>query len=137
MIMAFALFASHYKPTTDVEGVSWSARAVADLRAALRAHGYAPLRQLPRLAPATDSGRSLAELKPSGVSGLLVMACWTGSLEVEAIAMYDPHSSWAQHTVMTDLTLQVQTVIDSSESTTTDRDTVADVHENATWNRSP
>jgi hypothetical protein len=116
MLMAFALFASHYAPASDTGGVPWSARAFADLRVAIRAHGYAPLRHLPRLMPATDRGGSLAELESSGGSDLVVMACWTGSLEVEAIAMYDHHSLWAQRTALTDLTLQVQAALHSNET---------------------
>jgi len=114
MVIGFELFVSRYAPASDAEGVSWSARAFADLRAAIYAHGYITLRHLPRLVPAADSGGYLAELEPSSDYDLVVMGCWTGSLEVEGIVMYDHHSPWAQHTALTDLTLQVKAAMDGS-----------------------
>jgi hypothetical protein len=106
-IIAFQLFASRYDPQVGDDGTPWNVRAFQDLATTTHDHGYRPLPSAPALVPDAARGGVLAESKTSGHSELLVMACWTGSVEVEAIAMFDRHSAGAHSAALADLSRQV------------------------------
>jgi hypothetical protein len=106
-MMAFQLFASRYDPQVSDDGTPWSERAFQDLATITHDHGYRLLSSLPAVMSDTASGGVLAESKHSGAAILVVLACWSGSVEIEAIALADRRSPAAARTALTDLTRQV------------------------------
>lgn len=86
--MGFELFSSIY-------AANWSKRAYENLIVAIENHGYSPLGGH-SLRLSNGNGGSMAELQPNGRSDIVVMACWTGTREVEGL-VYFAHSARAQH----------------------------------------
>lgn len=106
--MQFALYASHFQTGVDSDGNPWNRAAFDDLVLATHAQGYIPLRHFARLLPARVAGGDIDELQRSGSKDLIVMAGWSGSLEVEAIVVFDHGSTTARQMATHYLTLQVQ-----------------------------
>jgi hypothetical protein len=106
--MQFALYASHYQTGVDSDANAWSRAAFDDLLLATHAQGYVSLRHVARLLPAQTAGGAIDELQRAGSKDLLVMACWSGSLEVEAIVVFDHGSTTARQMATHYLTQQVQ-----------------------------
>jgi len=106
--MQFALYASHYQAGVDSNRNPWNRAAFDDLLLATRAQGYVPLRHVARLLPARVAGGDMDELQRSGLKDLMVMAGWSGSLEVEAIVVFDHGSATARQMATHYLTRQVQ-----------------------------
>ena len=112
--MQFVVYGSTYAAGADSAGTPWSQAAFDDLLLATHVNGYLPLRHMPRLLPATAPGGSIAELQLSGSLDLVVMACWTGSQEVEAIVVFDHRSSSDRKMALRDLAQQVRVAIGAS-----------------------
>jgi hypothetical protein len=92
MVMAFELFASHYAPGVDREGIAWSTAGFHDFLYASRLQGYTLVPHISHLLPRGNAGTSVALLQRGGPDDLVVMASWMGSTEIEAIATF-PHRS--------------------------------------------
>lgn len=105
--MAFELFVSRYDSGPDLTGTPWSERAFGDLRATLHAQGYLLDRRHTDLLPAAREGGALVAVQHAGVQDLVVMATWSGALEVEGIALYDHRPLAARQTAWTSLALQI------------------------------
>jgi hypothetical protein len=112
--MQFALFASQYEAGVDADGTAWSRAAFDDLLVATHAHSYVPLRHVARLLPARVARGDIDELQRSGSKDLVVMACWSGSLEVEALVVFDHGSATARQMATHYLTQQVQAAMHTS-----------------------
>ena len=112
--IAFELFASSYDATPDQNGTLWSARAYGDLLDAIRAQGYTTLPHAPRLLSKTGDGESSVELQRAGNATLIVIACWTGSVEIEGIVAYTRTSRLSRHMALTYLTRQVRVALHPS-----------------------
>jgi hypothetical protein len=109
--MAFELFAGRYDPASDETGTSWSERAVIDLQAALHVQGY---RQVRRNADAILGGHvssPLLAVQHLGKQDLVVMACRSGSLELEGIALYDHRLPAAKRIAWNSLALQIHRAV--------------------------
>ena len=105
--MAFALFVSSYDSVPDEAGIAWSKQAFLDLEAALQAQGYHRDRHGTALLPAVPQGGTLVAMQPSGKQDLVVIALWSGPLEIEGIALYDHRPPSARQTAWASLALQV------------------------------
>ena len=105
--MAFELFVSRYDAVHNTTGTSSSERAFRDLTAAIRAQRYQPDRRGAQLLPAEHQGGTLVALQHLDTQDLVVMACWSGDLEVEGITLYDRGSKAARQTAQTSLALQI------------------------------
>jgi hypothetical protein len=97
--MLFALFSSTYAP-------GWNEQAYEDLIVAIENQGYSPVPGLSTHLSVAD-GQSMAELQPNGSFDLVVMACWTGTQEVEGLADFAP-SARARHDALRYLRRQLQ-----------------------------
>ena len=106
--MAFQLFVSQYAPDSDTTGTPWSARALSDLRAALRARGYEPDERDASLLPGSDQRNAFVQVQRGGQGDLVVMALRSGDLEVEGIALYAHRSLTAKGTAWSSLALQMK-----------------------------
>ena len=108
--MLFALFGSRYSPD-DSQGMPWNVHAFSDFRGALLEEGYRDADRVPRLAPQdVVANDSLQELRTRGMD-ILAMACWTGSIEVEGVVIFQ-HGSRATHRVaLRSLTLQMRAAV--------------------------
>jgi hypothetical protein len=111
--MQFVVYSSHYPAGTNLEGLSWSRAALEDLIYATRASHYRALAQAPRLLPAAQKGQSLTELQRSGTEDLVVMACASGTQEVEGLVVFDHRSVTARRIALHDLGQQVKMAIAS------------------------
>jgi hypothetical protein len=105
--MAFELFVSRYNPVSDGTGMPWSEQMFIDLTMAIHAQGYHLDRHNADLLPAASEGRSLVAVQYLGKQDLVVMAAWSGTLEVEGIALYDHRSPAARQTAWGSLALQI------------------------------
>jgi hypothetical protein len=105
--MAFALFISRYDPIPDEAGTPWSERAFLDLQTALHAQGYVRDGHDEALLPAARSGGALVAGQYLGRQDLVVMASWSGNVEIEGIALYDHRPPAARQTARTSLALQI------------------------------
>lgn len=105
--MAFALFISRYDPIPDEAGTPWSERAFLDLQIALHAQGYVRDGHDEALLPAARSGGALVAGQYLGRQDLVVMASWSGNVEIEGIALYDHRPPAARQTARTSLALQI------------------------------
>jgi hypothetical protein len=94
--MAFELFVSRYDPVPDETGTSWSERAFLDLQATIRARGYLLDRRDKDLLSAAREGGTFVAVQHLGKQDLIVMASWSGTLEIEGIAFYDHQPSAAR-----------------------------------------
>lgn len=108
MVMGFELFASRYRSSPDLDGTPFAKDAFDDLIHATRARGYTPLARQPYLLPANVAGDSIAEVQRVSTSELIVMACWSGTAEVEAIVTVDHGSGAERSLAVRDLTNQVR-----------------------------
>ena len=100
MTTAFELFVSRYDPVPDDTGIPWGERAFLDLKAAIRAQGYYLVPHGTDLLPAAPATGALLAVQHLGKQDLVVMASWSGTLEIEGIALYDHRpaarqSAWA------------------------------------------
>lgn len=95
--MLFALFASRYNSGNE-NGLPWNVSAFSDFRGALMSRGYGDLdlAHIPRLVPPGTLGNASVQLAHTADGDILAMACWTRSVEVEAIAIF-VHGSMAQY----------------------------------------
>jgi hypothetical protein len=109
--MQFVVYASQYAPDIDLERRPWSRAAFDDFRAAIHAQGYKPLRDEPSLLPKGGDGGTVAALQRSGPDDLIVVAAWTSSHEVEAIAVFSHRSPGARRVALTYLARQVRAAI--------------------------
>lgn len=107
MTMAFQLFASSYDPAPGETGTPWSEWAFRDLALALHDQGYSFDRRHAGLIVSGHEGGRLLAVQPLGAQDLVVMAGWSGSFEVEGIALYRHGSRAAKHTAWTSLALQL------------------------------
>ena len=114
MVMAFELFASHYAPGADQQGMAWSAAAFDDFLQVSLLQGYTPAPHISQLLPRGVGGASGALLQSSGKDDLLVMACWRGSAEVEAIATFPQRSQTLRAVAVRDLSQQVAAALVST-----------------------
>ena len=105
--MAFGLFVSRYDAVRATTGTSSSEHAFQDLKAAIRAQRYHPDPRGRQLLPAERQGGTLVALQHLDTQDLVVMACWSGDLEVEGITLYDRWSEAARQTAQTSLALQI------------------------------
>jgi hypothetical protein len=104
--MAFELFVSRYDPVSEDVGITWSERAFLDLQAAVRAQGYLLHPRERHLLPEAHPGDKLVAVQYLGKQDLIVMAFWSGTLEIEGIALYDHRSPTAKQTAWTSLAVQ-------------------------------
>jgi hypothetical protein len=105
--VAFQLFASQYQAGTDADGTPFSQEAFDDLIRVVHAHGYSVMANQPHLVPAAANGGSIAEVQRWSSNELIVMACWSGTQDVEAIVAVDHGSESVRRNALRDLTLQV------------------------------
>jgi hypothetical protein len=105
--MAFELFISRYDPIPDDSGTSWSERAFLDLRAALHAQGYVRDGRDETLLPSVQSSGTFVAGQSLGRQDLVVMAVWSGNLEIEGIGLYNHRPPAARQTARTSLALQI------------------------------
>jgi hypothetical protein len=108
--IVFWLFASRYAPASDDSAKPWSAWAFEDLHRQINAHGYARLGGSFHLLPPASLGASLAAREQTGGWDLVVMAAWSGDIEVESIVMY-PHRSPIRAAVVASLARQVRAAL--------------------------
>jgi hypothetical protein len=106
--MAFELFVSRYDQIPDESGTPWSERAFLDLQTALLAQGYVRDGRDEALLPSARTGGVLVAVQYLGRQDLVVMARWSGNLEIEAIALYDHRPPAARQTARTSLALQIR-----------------------------
>lgn len=106
MVMAFELFVSRYDSAPSESGISWSELAFFDLESALVGQGYALDTRNEALLPTTPTGRGLIAVQHVGREDLVVMALWSGTLEIEGIASYHRQPA-ARQTAWASLLLQV------------------------------
>jgi hypothetical protein len=105
--MAFELFVTRYDSVPDETGTAWSERAFLDLQTALHAQGYLLDRPDADLLPAGRPGGALVAVQYLGKQDLVVMASWSGTLEVEGIALYDHRPPAGRQTAWASLVLQI------------------------------
>lgn len=105
--LQFVLYASSYESGADSAGKPWSRVAYEDFLLANRINGYHPLqRRKPALSGAGVRG-SMAAFQPNGSIDLVVMAAWTGTLEVEGLTVFTHRSSAMRRAALRDLRRQV------------------------------
>ncbi len=107
MAMAFQLFVSRYSAVPDTTGTTWSEVAFLDLTRSIHAQHYRQKSAARELLPAPQGGGALVAVQRSGDQDLVIMARWTGSLEIEGIASYDHGSRTARQTAFASLALQI------------------------------
>jgi hypothetical protein len=108
--MLFALFVSRYDPGAP-DGLPWNVRAFMDFRVALMDQNYQDLDPVPRLAPAgVVANQSLQELR-APADDIRAMTCWTGTIEVEGLAVYQHGSKQALHIATRYLVRQLRAAI--------------------------
>jgi hypothetical protein len=105
--MAFELFVSRYDPVPDEMGTPWSERAFLDLQLAIHAQGYLLDRRDADLLSAASGGGTLVAVQHLGKQDLVVMASWSGTLEIEGIALYDDRPPTARQTAWASLARQM------------------------------
>lgn len=105
--MAFELFVSRYDSEPDETATPWSERAFIDLKVALHAQGYVLDRRTADVPPPTREGGTLVAVEHLGKQDLVVMASWSGTLEVEGIALYDHRPAAAKQTAWASLARQI------------------------------
>lgn len=109
--MLFALYASRHADGQDAEGLPWSLRAFVDFRLTTLAHGFGELNHDPILIPEGVLGNSGAQLDRGSKQDILALAAWTGTVEVEAVAVY-PHGDRTMRAIaVRDLTNQVRSAV--------------------------
>jgi hypothetical protein len=108
MVMAFELFVSRYDSDADATGMPWAADAFLDLKRALRLHRYTADQRAVNLLPREETGGRLVTIQRLGKQNLVVMALWSGTLEIEGIAMYDGRPAAAKQTAWTSLARQIR-----------------------------
>jgi hypothetical protein len=109
--MRFAIYASRYVDGEDAEGLPWSLRAFIDFRLTTLAHGFSELNHDPALIPPGVLGTSGAQILRSPKQDVLDVACWTGSIEVEAVAIFAHGDRGARAIALHDLVRQVRTAM--------------------------
>lgn len=107
MTMAFEVFVSRYDAVPASTGIPWSKRALLDLEIATRAQGYVLARRGTDLLAAATGDGTLVAIQRSGKQDLVVLALWSASLEIEAIALYD-HQPAARQTAWASLARQIR-----------------------------
>jgi hypothetical protein len=105
--MSFELFVSRYNPVSEDTEMPWSERMFVDLTLAIQAQGYDLDRHDADLLPGAREERSLVAVQHLGKQDLVVMASWSGTLEIEGIALYDHRSPAAHQTAWASLALQI------------------------------
>lgn len=106
MVMAFELFTSHYDSVPVGSSSAWGELAFFDLESAVIGEGYALDRRDVALLPAPPGGDRLIAVQHVGREDLVVVALWTGTLEIEGIAFYRRQPA-ARQTAWSSLILQV------------------------------
>ena len=112
MVMAFEIFVSRYSSVSDETGAAWSERAFLDLEMALSARRYLRNERATNILRPQTTGGTLLAVQLLGKQDLVVMALWSGSLEIEAIALYDHRPSTARQTAWASLARQVHLAAD-------------------------
>jgi hypothetical protein len=105
--MAFELFASRYDSEPNLSGTPWSELAFIDLQKAIDGQGYHLVPDGIHLLTTPTAGGALVALRRDGRQDLVVMAAWSGSTEIEGIALYE-HSPAAKQTAWTSLARQIE-----------------------------
>ncbi|HLJ67808.1 MAG TPA: hypothetical protein VKX16_10665 [Chloroflexota bacterium] len=108
--MLFAVFASRYS-TDDSGGLPWNVRAFSDFRTALMAQRYRDISRVPPLLPAGQVGNTSEQLASSASGDVVAMACWTGSIEVEGLAVYAHGSKTQRHLAVRYLARQIRVAV--------------------------
>lgn len=104
------LFASRYS-ADDAAGMPWNVAAFSDFRGALMTSGFEELERVPRLLPRGEVGNTSAQLARSADGDVLAMACWTGSIEVEGMALYAHGSPSDRQVALRYLTREIRAAV--------------------------
>ena len=105
--MAFELFINRYDPVPNEIGTDWSELAFSDLKSALHVQGYHIDRREAGLVSVGHVGGALVAVQLLGKQDLVVMAVWSGTLEIEGIALYEHRSPAARQTAWDSLARQI------------------------------
>jgi hypothetical protein len=108
MLVAFELFSSTYQDGGDLDGTPFSKEAFDDLVRVTRTRGYTSLLQKPRLLPGSSDGDSMMAVERTPGSALVVMACWSGTGEIEAIVMVNHATASARRVAVRELASQIR-----------------------------
>lgn len=107
-IQNFELFASQYLAGLTPAGTPYSMLAFDDLVQTSRSYGYVRLSTQPRLLASGVPGGTIAEELHDGTSVLIIMAAWSGTQDVEAIALVDGGSKSVLQVTVNELEGQVR-----------------------------
>jgi len=105
--MAFELFINRYDTVPDETGTAWSELAFSDLETTIHVQGYHIDRREAGLVSVGHVGGALVAVQLLGKQDLVVMAVWSGTLEIEGIALYEHRSPAARQTAWDSLARQI------------------------------
>ncbi|HLJ67430.1 MAG TPA: hypothetical protein VKX16_08725 [Chloroflexota bacterium] len=110
-LLLFFLFVSQYDAGMGPDSVPWNVEAFRDLRLTTHEYGYLRLAPAPHLLAGVGTGGVITRYLHTGVYDTLLLACWTGSMDVEALALYDHGASKERALALRDLVRQVRAAL--------------------------